>query len=160
MENRRGEAQLPRLRITRTDRLNASSCPPAHTRDPYESSRSIGPDLGLPGDEAAARWLASWGEPIWSSIWVAGHLRVGGAESKVIRSVDQSKPLCGGTRATGRTADRSYDDRSYLSTLRTGADHPAKPGLLRVTNGEGARIAVELWGLSTEGFGRFVAGIP
>ena len=37
---------------------------------------------------------------------------------------------------------------------------PPKPGLLRVAAGSGAAIKVELWALSAEGFGRFVAGIP
>jgi allophanate hydrolase len=35
-----------------------------------------------------------------------------------------------------------------------------RPGLIRVADGEGAPIAVEVWGLSPEGFGRFVAGVP
>ena len=38
--------------------------------------------------------------------------------------------------------------------------HPAKPGLLRVANGEGAAIAVELWAFGASAFGRFVAGVP
>jgi allophanate hydrolase len=37
---------------------------------------------------------------------------------------------------------------------------PAKPGLLRVAAGKGDAIAVEVWALSTEGFGSFVAAIP
>jgi allophanate hydrolase len=37
---------------------------------------------------------------------------------------------------------------------------PPKPGLLRVKNGEGASIAVEVWALPEAAFGRFVAAIP
>ncbi|WP_425419732.1 allophanate hydrolase [Oricola indica] len=37
---------------------------------------------------------------------------------------------------------------------------PPKPGLLRVEEGRGAGIAVELWALSPEAFGTFVAAIP
>ncbi|MBX9710105.1 MAG: allophanate hydrolase, partial [Xanthobacteraceae bacterium] len=37
---------------------------------------------------------------------------------------------------------------------------PAKPGLLRVADGEGVSIAVETWALSAEAFGKFVAAIP
>ncbi len=37
---------------------------------------------------------------------------------------------------------------------------PPKPGLLRVDAGQGAAIKVELWALSADGFGRFIAGIP
>jgi allophanate hydrolase len=37
---------------------------------------------------------------------------------------------------------------------------PPKPGMLRVADGEGAAIAVEVWALSPEAFGRFVAAVP
>ncbi len=37
---------------------------------------------------------------------------------------------------------------------------PPKPGLLRVADGKGAPIALEIWALSAENFGRFVAAIP
>jgi len=36
---------------------------------------------------------------------------------------------------------------------------PARPGMLRVAN-DGASIALEIWALPAEGFGRFVAAIP
>ncbi|MDR6293142.1 MULTISPECIES: allophanate hydrolase [Inquilinus] len=57
----------------------------------------------------------------------------------------------------------------FLETTRTRPDYrlyrlagtiPPKPGLLRVADGQGQAIAVEIWGLSPEAFGRFVAGIP
>jgi allophanate hydrolase len=37
---------------------------------------------------------------------------------------------------------------------------PSRPGLLRVAEGQGTAIAVEVWALPVEGFARFVAGIP
>lgn len=37
---------------------------------------------------------------------------------------------------------------------------PFRPGLLRVAAGEGVPIATEVWAISAEGFGSFVAGIP
>jgi allophanate hydrolase len=37
---------------------------------------------------------------------------------------------------------------------------PPKPGLLRVADGEGAAIKVEVWSLDAAGFGAFVARIP
>ena len=37
---------------------------------------------------------------------------------------------------------------------------PPKPGLLRVKNGAGAAIAVEVFALSESAFGRFVAAVP
>lgn len=37
---------------------------------------------------------------------------------------------------------------------------PARPGLIRTAAGSGGQIAVEVWALPPDGFGRFVAGIP
>lgn len=37
---------------------------------------------------------------------------------------------------------------------------PRRPGLLRVGAGQGFAIATEVWGLSAEAFGSFVAGVP
>ncbi len=57
----------------------------------------------------------------------------------------------------------------FVSEARTSADYalfalegtkPAKPGLLRVATGAGSSIALEIWSLPTQGFGRFVADIP
>jgi allophanate hydrolase len=40
------------------------------------------------------------------------------------------------------------------------ASNPPKPGLLRVASGKGSAIAVEIWALRTESFGRFAAAVP
>ncbi|MFC3142821.1 hypothetical protein [Psychromarinibacter halotolerans] len=37
---------------------------------------------------------------------------------------------------------------------------PPKPGLLRVSDGSGAQIEVEIWALSHDAYGRFVSMIP
>ncbi len=37
---------------------------------------------------------------------------------------------------------------------------PHRPGLVRVSDGSGSRIATEIWALPPDGFGRFVAGVP
>jgi len=56
-----------------------------------------------------------------------------------------------------------------LKTTKTAPDYklyalngtiPPKPGLVRVGNGKGAAIEVEVWALPVEAFGRFVDGIP
>jgi allophanate hydrolase len=57
----------------------------------------------------------------------------------------------------------------FISPAETATDYrlfalnssePPKPGLLRVAAGSGAPIAVEIWALPVQGFGRFVASIP
>ena len=37
---------------------------------------------------------------------------------------------------------------------------PARPGLVRVAEGEGAAVTTEVWAMPADGFGRLVAGIP
>ncbi|MBO0743010.1 MAG: allophanate hydrolase, partial [Hyphomicrobiaceae bacterium] len=37
---------------------------------------------------------------------------------------------------------------------------PPKPGMLRVTQGDGTAIKLEVWALSPSAFGQFVAAIP
>ena len=63
---------------------------------------------------------------------------------------------------------KSYGAR-FLEAADTAPDYrlfalnsaqPPRPGLLRVAAGHGASIAVELWALPADGFGRFVAAIP
>lgn len=57
----------------------------------------------------------------------------------------------------------------FLEALRTTPDYklfalkgegPARPGMLRVEKGAGVPIEAELWALSEQAFGKFVAGIP
>jgi len=56
----------------------------------------------------------------------------------------------------------------FLEQTATSADYrlfalpttPPKPGLLRVAAGQGVAVGCEIWALSAEGFGRFVAAIP
>jgi len=57
----------------------------------------------------------------------------------------------------------------FLEALRTAPDYrlyalkgegPARPGMLRVAKGAGGPIEAELWALSEQAFGKFVAGIP
>jgi allophanate hydrolase len=56
-----------------------------------------------------------------------------------------------------------------IETTLTAADYrlyalaktrPEKPGLLRVTEGAGASIEIEVWALPAEHYGRFVAAVP
>lgn len=75
-----------------------------------------------------------------------------------------------GAHLSGMPLNRELTDRggSFLRATTTTADYrlfalpggpPARPGLIRVGAG-GAAIALEVWSLPPEGFGRFVSGIP
>jgi allophanate hydrolase len=60
-------------------------------------------------------------------------------------------------------------DARFVEETETSADYklyalagtvPPKPGMLRVADGKGAPIALEIWVLTAENFGKFVAAIP
>ena len=69
-------------------------------------------------------------------------------------------PLNNELRAMGgRLIERATTAPHYRLFALSGTK-PAKPGLLRVKNGAGASIEVEVWALSESAFGRFVAAVP
>ena len=69
-------------------------------------------------------------------------------------------PLNGELRAGGgRLLERSATAPHYRLFALAGTK-PPKPGLLRVKNGAGTAIEVEMWALSEAAFGRFVAAVP
>jgi len=76
-----------------------------------------------------------------------------------------------GAHLSGMPLNHELTSRNalFLQALSTTPDYrlfalpgtvPPKPGLLRVEKGKGEKIAVELWALSPEAFGTFVASIP
>jgi len=69
-------------------------------------------------------------------------------------------PLNGELKALGgrllEVMTTSNDYRLYALPDAT----PPKPGLIRVSEGQGVAIELEIWALSAEGFGRFVAAVP
>ena len=69
-------------------------------------------------------------------------------------------PLNGELRTIGaRLIERGATAPHYRLYALPGT-RPPKPGLLRVKNGAGAAIEVEVWALSASAFGRFVAAVP
>ncbi len=59
----------------------------------------------------------------------------------------------------GRFLRKAQTKRDYRLYALPGVG-TRRPGLVRVPEGEGASIAVEVWALPAEGFGRFVAAVP
>ena len=62
------------------------------------------------------------------------------------------------TASGARFLEEGATAKDYRLYLLPGA--PAKPGLLRVHAGGGAAIAVEIWAMPADAFGRFVARVP
>jgi allophanate hydrolase len=69
-------------------------------------------------------------------------------------------PLNGELKALGaRLLEATSTAPDYRLYALSGSN-PPKPGLLRVAAGKGSAVAVEIWALRAEGFGRFVAAVP
>ncbi len=69
-------------------------------------------------------------------------------------------PLNGELVAAGGRLLESASTAAHYRLYALSGTTPPKPGLLRVKNGAGAAIALEIWALPAAGFGRFVANIP
>ena len=69
-------------------------------------------------------------------------------------------PLNGELKALGARFVREVETTADYRLYALPGTKPAKPGLLRVGEGEGAAIKVEIWSLDAAGFGAFVAAIP
>jgi allophanate hydrolase len=69
-------------------------------------------------------------------------------------------PLNGELRAlNARLLSETTTTADYRLFALPGTN-PPKPGMLRVADGEGTALVVEVWALSAEAFGRFVAAVP
>ena len=69
-------------------------------------------------------------------------------------------PLNGELRALGARFLEQVTTAPDYRLFALAAAHPSKPGLLRVGAGKGSAIEIELWALTAEAFGRFVAAVP
>jgi allophanate hydrolase len=69
-------------------------------------------------------------------------------------------PLNGELRALNARFVEEADTAPDYALYALAGTTPPKPGLLRVADGKGAPIALEVWALSAQNFGRFVAAIP
>ena len=69
-------------------------------------------------------------------------------------------PLNGELRSAGGRLIECTATAPHYRLYALSGTKPPKPGLLRVKNGAGAAIAVEIWALPDAAFGRFVAAVP
>ncbi|GAA6623402.1 hypothetical protein [Scytonema sp. NUACC26] len=88
----------------------------------------------------------------------------------ITASADKIALAVVGAHLTGQPLNYQLQERfaTKLKTCNTAATYrlyalantqPQKPGLVKVLNG-GVSIEVEVWNLSAEGFGTFVAAVP
>jgi allophanate hydrolase len=69
-------------------------------------------------------------------------------------------PLNGELQAQGATFVREVETAACYKLFALPGGPPHRPGLLRVAEDKGTSIAVEVWALPADGFGRFVANVP
>ena len=69
-------------------------------------------------------------------------------------------PLNGELKALGARLLEATSTAPDYRLYALAGSKPPKPGLLRVASGKGSAIAVEIWALRAESFGRFVAAVP
>jgi allophanate hydrolase len=117
-----------------------------------EIGRAFHADTGLP--------LGALKEPHPAIAPYTTRLRSGEVAIAVAGAHLSGLPLNPELRAlNGRLLERTTTSPDYrLYALYD--TQPAKPGVLRVSEGQGAAIEIEIWALSTENFGRFVAAVP
>lgn len=84
----------------------------------------------------------------------------GGIELAVVGAHLSGMALNGELLACGARFLRAAETWPDYRLFALPGGPPKRPGLLRVAAGEGTAIAVEVWALPAEGFGRFVAAIP
>lgn len=85
--------------------------------------------------------------------------RAGEIEIAVVGAHLSGMPLNGELTALGGSFVRATATSTDYRLYALPGGPPKRPGLVRVADGGGA-IALEVWSLPPEGFGRFVAGIP
>jgi allophanate hydrolase len=91
---------------------------------------------------------------------VSSELRGGEVPLVVVGAHLSGMPLNGDLRMrNARFIEETMTSADYRLYALPGGDVP-KPGMLRVGDGEGTTITVEVWALTEEAFGQFVACIP
>jgi len=134
--------------------MAAFSVPAGVRADGFPSSLTL---IGKAGSDALLAGVAHLVE--------TGERKVSGA------AAGQVQIAVVGAHLSGMPLNRELTSRgaTFLRTAETTADYrffalagtvPPKPGLLRVADGEGGAIALEIWSLTPEAYGSFVAGVP
>jgi allophanate hydrolase len=115
--------------------------------------------LGRLMHQAAGLPLGATGERLSASEPIAA-APVGSIEIAVVGAHLSGMALNHELRDAGASFVRSARTRSDYRLYALAGGPPARPGLLRVAEGAGAPIAIEIWAMPPEGFGRFVSRIP
>jgi len=104
--------------------------------------------------------MGALGEPLPPLVTHKSALADGEIALAVVGAHLSGMPLNGELKSFGaRLLEQAATAPDYRLFALAGTK-PAKPGLLRVADGDGGAVEVELWALSAAAFGRFVAAVP
>jgi len=109
--------------------------------------------------QASGLMLGATGEPLPPLATLPVTALPGTIEIAVVGAHLSGMPLNGELTALGATFLRATTTTTDYRLFALPGGPPWRPGLIRVGQG-GAAIALEVWAMPPEGFGRFVAGIP
>lgn len=115
--------------------------------------------LGYSFHAAAKVSLGATGAPQPRGDWPEPRHEDTRIELAVVGAHLSGMPLNGELQALGGTLVRTVRTRPDYRLHAIAGGPPYRPGLVRVAKGEGVAIATEVWSLSLEAFGRFVAAI-
>ncbi len=100
------------------------------------------------------------GEPLPAMSPIAGIQRQATVRVAVVGAHLSGMPLNGQLTERGATLVGTAETAPHYRLYALPGTTPPKPGLLRVADNQGARIAVEIWDMPVTQYGSFVAMIP
>jgi len=116
--------------------------------------------LGRAFHGRAAATIGATGRPLRALRQLAASAPAGAIEIAVVGAHLSGMALNHELRSLGATFLRAVATEAAYELYALPGGPPERPGLVRVAGGQGHAIATEVWALSPETFGRFVAGIP
>jgi allophanate hydrolase len=117
-------------------------------------------DLGQRYHHATGLRQGATGEPLPAPRAIPGLKPTGTVKVAVVGAHLSGMPLNGQLSERGATLVGAAETAPHYKFFALPGTVPPKPGLLRVVNGTGARIALEVWDMPLEHYGSFVALIP
>jgi allophanate hydrolase len=117
-------------------------------------------ELGQRYHHATGLTQGATGEPLPDEVPIAGICSEGVVQVAVVGAHLSGMPLNAQLTERGASLLKRCDTAPHYRLYALANTTPPKPGLLRVADGEGVGIAVEVWQMPVAAYGSFVALIP
>ncbi len=117
-------------------------------------------DLGQRYHHATELTQGTTGESLPAPVPIRGLKRAATVKVAVVGAHLSGMPLNGQLTERGATLVSQTETAPHYKFFALPGTVPPKPGLLRVANGEGSAIKVEVWAMPAAQYGSFIALIP